>query len=128
MEKQRKSLQPLSDSNQALILYIYDDIERYIANILLYIKAGVKCGHHLFIIENAKIYEQIKIRLKDLLSDEEEVYLHFEDNKHIIRYYKDVYACSLHHFRELFDPYFVNHCTVRTWFHLEWNSQIIYCP
>ncbi|SET19186.1 MEDS: MEthanogen/methylotroph, DcmR Sensory domain [Oceanobacillus limi] len=105
------------------ILYIYENTDYYIENMLAYIKAGIAQEDHIVIIENPTIFKKIVYRLNGLFSRQQRELIHYIDNYSFYQCYGNFHTLSiLNHFNELVDP-FLNNNTVRTWGHVEWKKQ-----
>ncbi|MBP1934434.1 MEDS domain-containing protein [Ammoniphilus resinae] len=106
------------------ILYFFEDIDMYLNNLLAYITAGVKLGHHLLVIENSDIMDQAKTRMNALLSEEEQKLVHYYDNHLYYRCYGEFHIQSiLQHFGELVTSFLSKNVNIRTWAHVEWKKQ-----
>lgn len=124
MEKMIQLTKNIKVNSSAHILYLYDEIDNYLNNMIAYIKSGLDRNHHLIIIENTTIYTILEERLKKLLSIEEMKSIQHVDNKVFYRRYGDFHIHSiLKNFGKLLEPYFNKKINVRTWAHVEWNDQ-----
>jgi hypothetical protein len=110
--------------NSAHILYIYDELDCYLENMMAYIREGLDRNHHLLIIENSTIYQSVEKRINDLFSMEEKKCIHYIDNYSFYGCYGDFHIHSIvEHFGELLNPFFNKKLNVRTWAHVEWKDQ-----
>ncbi|TCT14918.1 DcmR-like sensory protein [Natranaerovirga pectinivora] len=114
----------LKVSNAAHIAYVFKRKNRYIDNMMAYIKAGIERGHHIIIIENLQIYKQIQEKVKKILSEDDQKKIHYFDNHMFYKCYGDFELQSiLKHFEELVQSFLKKRITVRAWAHVEWKEQ-----
>ena len=112
--------QYLQISNAAHILYVYETKNKYLNNLMAYIKTGVSRGHHVIIIDNLNLYEQAEERIKELFSMAEQKLIYYLDNK---SYYEDFNADRiLKHFAEILEPFLNEKMIVRTWAHVQFKK------
>lgn len=110
--------------SSAHILYLYENIDCYLENIIAYISAGIDRNHHLLIIENTTIYNEVEKRINKLFSNEEKKRIHHIDNYAFYRCYGDFHIHRIvEHFGELLAPYFNKKINIRTWANVEWKDQ-----
>lgn len=106
------------------ILYIFENQNLYIQNLIAYIKTGIEKRHHLLIIENEKIYYEVKGIINTLFSSEEKDFIHYVDNVTFYGCYGDFHMHNIvEHFSDILDPFIKNNITIRTWAHVEWKEQ-----
>lgn len=110
--------------NHAHILYTYNKVENYIENAISYIISGIDQGHHIIMIENKGTYEQMKLFLKGMLTQDALERIHFLDNYEFYRLYDD-FHCDLivSHFSDVITQFQEKHMTVRTWANVCWNDE-----
>jgi PAS domain S-box-containing protein len=125
MSEQIIPLSPvLKISNHGHILYIYEQIEKYIDNAVSYIKTGIELGHHLLMIENKDRYNRIYHELEKSLSHCALRRIHYVDNYEFYRLYGDFqYESIVQHFKNILLPFQENNIPIRTWAHVEWKEQ-----
>lgn len=112
--------QYLQISNAAHILYVYETKNKYLNNLMAYIKTGVARGHHVIIIEDLNLYKQAEERIKKLFSREEQKLVYYLDNKLFYGYYQDFHAETIiKHFTQLLKPFLDEKMIVRTWAHVQ---------
>lgn len=110
--------------NAAHILYFFENITNYTENMMAYIKAGLDRGHHLLIIENSTIYNEVKPWILKLFTNEQQKCIHHMDNYTFYNYYGDFHIQSiLKNFDEVLEPFFSQDISIRTWAHVEWQKQ-----
>lgn len=111
-------------NNSAHILYIFEENERYLDNMMAYIKAGIERNHHLIIIENSNLYSEAEKRINELFSIEEKKCIHHIDNYTFYGCHGDFHIHSVvEHFGEVLAPFFDKKINIRTWAHVEWKEQ-----
>ncbi|WP_163537045.1 MEDS domain-containing protein [Gracilibacillus sp. YIM 98692] len=114
----------LEVSNNAHILYLNENSEDYINNLIAYIKAGIERNHHVIIIENPFIFQQAKRKINPSLTNEKQKFIHHVDNYTFYRCYRDFHIESiLEHFGSILEPFFKKELEVRTWAQVEWMKQ-----
>ncbi|RTR36388.1 hypothetical protein EKG37_02185 [Robertmurraya yapensis] len=124
MEKMVQLTKFIQVNSSAHILYLYENTDTYINNLLAYIKTGIDRNHHLIIIENSTIYNLVEARINELFSSEDKNFIHHVDNYLFYRCYGDFHIHSIvEHFGELLDPFLNKKIDVRTWGHVEWKDQ-----
>ncbi len=104
----------------AHILYIYDELDIYLDNMIAYIRTGIDRNHHLLILENPTIYNEVEKRIDELFSDKEKKCIHHIDNYSFYRYYGDFHIHSIvNHFGEIIQTFINKNIHVRTWANVE---------
>jgi ubiquitin C-terminal hydrolase len=112
----------LQVSNAAHILYLFEDRNSYLENLIAYLDSGIEHGHHLLIIEKTTIFQEAAQRIDDLFSSEQKKRIHYLDNYLFYRHYGDFDTNKIvEHFREMFKHFLNQRKTIRTWAHVEWN-------
>jgi hypothetical protein len=110
--------------NTAHILYIFENKDCYIRNLLAYIKAGVERGHHLLIIESKETIDTVKQKISMTQKKINQDHIHFEDNNTYYQSNKDFHS---HHiidsFKTLMKPYLDQNIDIRTWANVQWMDQ-----
>ncbi|WP_234414411.1 ATP-binding protein [Paenibacillus sp. CAA11] len=115
----------MTTNNSGHILYVYDEIDYYVDNAVIYISTGIEQGHHLILIDNPSAYERIYYKLLNQWSEQvinerisyldNRLYYHQNGNFHsgqIIKNFKDI----INGFKEQKTP-------IRTWAHVEWDEE-----
>ncbi|REE57454.1 PAS domain S-box-containing protein [Paenibacillus taihuensis] len=119
---QLNELMQLSDGGH--ILYIYEDPQRYVENAVSFILTGLEQGHHLFVIDNQSMIDQIRSNLMRSLPLEQFGDIHFFDNHVFYGAYGDFhYDTILNHSDEIFAPFKDQPISIRTWAHVAWKDQ-----
>ncbi|MBP1947192.1 MEDS domain-containing protein [Virgibacillus litoralis] len=113
----------LQEFDSAHILYVFEEKNNYIENMMAYIKAGTESGHHLIIIENQNVFHEVEEKIKKLYSNEEQKYIHHIDNYSFYRSYTKSHMQSIvKHFHNKLNACINENSTIRTWAHVEWKS------
>ncbi|TFE02288.1 MEDS domain-containing protein [Jeotgalibacillus salarius] len=105
------------------VLYSYDEMDKYLQNVLAYIIDSVRAEENIILIENERIYIKIKKELHELISKEEMEYIHF------INSFDFYFSSGSYHppaitayFEKTVQPYIQNNKSFRSWAHVEWTS------
>ncbi|SES91920.1 MEDS: MEthanogen/methylotroph, DcmR Sensory domain [Salinibacillus kushneri] len=111
----------LQVNNNAHILYIFEDNQCYLENLIAYIHAGIERNHHLIVIEEAALFPEIKKRLQH---DNGQKYVHLIDNQQFYRSYGDFHIHHIvEHFYDILKPFLEKDINIRTWAHVNWKEQ-----
>lgn len=114
----------LQVSNGGHILYFYDDLPHYINNALSYIVTGLEQEHHILFIDSKERTHLIEEKLKQVLSDEQRMKVHFYDSCVFYALHGDFHCQSIvNHFGDILKPFLESQISVRTWAHVEWKEQ-----
>ena len=114
----------LKVNNAAHILYFFEDENSYLNNMIAYIKAGLERNHHLLLIENNSLLNDVQKRINKLLTIEDQKYIHYIDNHYFYCCYGDFHIHSIiEHFSEILTPFINKKINIRTWAHVEWKEQ-----
>ena len=123
-EKTVQLTQMMRVSNHGHILYIFDEVESYIENVVSFITTGIEQGHQLLVIDNKENYKLINNRLQEVLPIKERDLVHYVDNYEFYRLYGDFQCDSIaNHFAVLLKPFLDQQIPVRTWSNVEWRDQ-----
>ncbi|WP_404407106.1 MEDS domain-containing protein [Jeotgalibacillus malaysiensis] len=105
------------------VLYSYSEIQTYLQTVVSYILDSVKAEETIILIENERIYRQIKKELQTLLSKKDMEFIHF------INSFDFYFSSGSYHppaiaeyFEKTVQPYIKAHAAFRSWAHVEWNS------
>jgi hypothetical protein len=105
------------------ILYHFDDDERYIQNAVAFIKAGVKNGSHIMMVENDRNRMNINRKLEKDLTERELNKVHFTNNYDFYFSHKTFEPESiLSHFLNTVNPYLEREIPLWTWGLIEWGD------
>ncbi|WP_249897039.1 MEDS domain-containing protein [Paenibacillus sp. PK3_47] len=98
------------------ILYLFEDINRYVDNALSYITAGLDQGHHILLIEREDVYHEILNKLSGSVPSGQLPSLHYANN---IEYYGSRgdfdFQHILSHFEEIMGEVQAQNLPIRTW-------------
>ncbi|MGG4154025.1 MEDS domain-containing protein [Peribacillus muralis] len=105
------------------VLYPYNDMEKYIEQVLKYIQDGIAAGEYTIIVENDRLYPLIHKELCKRLTDDQLKFIHFVNNF-------DFYCSSgsyhppaiEQYFNKMVQPYVENKISFRSWAHVEWAT------
>ncbi|KQU17343.1 hypothetical protein ASG65_26685 [Bacillus sp. Leaf13] len=113
----------LNVSNHGHILYIFDDIHKYIENMVSYIESGIELGQHIIIIDSQPKFELINHKLQESLTHVELQSIHYVDNYEFYRLNRDFHCNSIiNHFAKILKPLQDQQFSIRTWAHVEWKE------
>lgn len=106
------------------ILYHFNNEQTYIQNAVAFIKAGVKAGSPVLLVENDRHLLSIKQHLREILSEKELANIHFSNNY-------DFYSASqsfdpdtiISYFKKTVEPYLNHGVPVWTWGLVEWGDE-----
>ncbi|MEN2767899.1 MEDS domain-containing protein [Ornithinibacillus xuwenensis] len=114
----------LEVQNRAHILYFFQAHQCYLQNLEAYIEEGLKRKHHLIVIENPAIYNELEKKFILNLPKEQQAYIHYINN---LSYYNYYHSFDIHNiiekFSGLLDPFLAQNIVMRTWAHVEWMNQ-----
>ncbi len=106
------------------IFYLSRDPEIYINNAVSYIESGISQGQTLFVIENSARYEVIYSRLKQRLTDEQLLNVHYEDNEAFYKRHGNFHTPTIiKHLTQLIEPFLEKGKVIKTWSHVDWGAQ-----
>ncbi|OCA81592.1 hypothetical protein A8F94_22245 [Bacillus sp. FJAT-27225] len=99
--------------------------DRYIDNLLLFIRSGLNQGQHCLIIENDRLWLRAKSRFsKNFTSKQLERVIHI-NNFDFYYYTGDFHTETIvDYFSKILSPYKERKFEVRTWTHVEWGNDI----
>lgn len=107
----------------AHIFYSFDNLEKYIENVLLFIEKGIKEEERIIIIENDRLFPLIQERISSIKNVDSDIILHINNYDF---YYSsgDFHPESINkYFAATVSPYIKNNIPIRTWAHVEWGDQ-----
>ncbi len=111
------------DQRSVHVLYAYRGIQKYMEQVLSYIKEGVLAGDYVILIENDRLYRMIEKELPTILTEEQLKFFHRINS---LDFY---YSSGSYHppaieayFNKVVQPYVENNISFRSWAHVEWAS------
>ncbi|KIL51840.1 MEDS domain-containing protein [Jeotgalibacillus soli] len=114
----------LQVSSGGHILYLYDEIDRYVRNAVSYIVTGSQENHHIFFIDRMERFQLINEELKTRLSKEDLKKVHFIDSYDFYNLNGDFNTSIIvDYFQKIVQPLIESGTPFRTWAHVEWNEQ-----
>lgn len=116
-------LQLFNDQRDAHVLYAYDEMEKYVDQVVAYAKHGIEAGDYVILIENPRLSPKINAALKLQLTQEQMEFIHF------VKSYDFYYSSGSYHppaiqayFEKTVQPYIERKATFRSWAHVEWAT------
>ncbi|MCM3789975.1 MEDS domain-containing protein [Domibacillus indicus] len=108
---------------QGHIFYTFQDLDKYIDNVVEYTVSGIKQGSHILLIENTKLLPAIQQKLKAVLNKEQLSNVHFKNNFDFY-FSKGTFnpVIVFNHCVQFLESYIDNNISIRTWGHIEWGS------
>ncbi|MFB1082677.1 MEDS domain-containing protein [Jeotgalibacillus sp. JSM ZJ347] len=105
------------------VLYAYGAMQTYLQTVVSYILDSIQAKETIILIENERIYRQIKKELQPLLSKKDMEFIHF------INSFDFYFSSGSYHppaiaayFEKTVQPYLENQEAFRSWAHVEWSS------
>lgn len=80
MIEKKPQLKETLKTVQGHIFYTFQDLDKYIDNVIAYTVSGIEQGSHVLLIENTKMLPVIQQKLKAVLSKEQLSNVHFKNN------------------------------------------------
>lgn len=106
------------------VLYLYEEMDRYIESVASYALTCLNQGHHLLIIDNRSCREAIERKLAEEQIDENLEQVHFVDNFEFYQQHGEFQGCvTRNHFETIMKPFLDQGISIRTWAHVEWKPQ-----
>lgn len=116
-------LQLFDERRDVHVLYSYDEIETYIAQVVAFATHGVGAGDYVILIENPRLTPKIHEELKIQLTEAQLEFIHF------VKSYDFYYSSGSYHppaiqayFEKMVEPYLAKGATFRSWAHVEWAT------
>lgn len=98
------------------IIYLFEDLDRYVDNALSYIETAIEHGHHILLIEQTDVYYAILEKLRSGSVSGSLHYLHYANN---VDYYGSRgdfnFQHILTHFEKITAELPLNDTSIRTW-------------
>ncbi|WP_085505166.1 MEDS domain-containing protein [Thalassobacillus devorans] len=123
MEKTVSDANIMETLNAAHILYVYEEKQHYLNNIIGFLRTGIEKGDHMLMIENQSVYREIEGQFLCSLSQQQRECVHFIDNHSFYEFCNTSGTSNVwEHFKEILSPVFDSQKGVHTWAHMEWAS------
>ena len=122
----KKILDLISDVKEsgAHIFYSFNNEEKYVDNLIVYITVAIGLGNHVMIIENDRILPVIQRRIKAHLDEEQQKMIHTINNYDFYCYRGNFNKNTiLSYLDNMLAPFLENNIPVQTWAHVEWRDQ-----
>ncbi|RSD25474.1 MEDS domain-containing protein [Mesobacillus subterraneus] len=108
----------------AHIFYPFENEERYIDNVLEYIRTALEHNNHVMVIENDRIMPEIKKRIEAEFDKEQIEMIHIINNYDFYCYRGNFHKETiLSYLQKVIAPFIENNIPVLTWAHVEWRDQ-----
>lgn len=119
----KSSMQTLLEDENAHILYMYEDEERYLKRALSYLKDSISAGEHILLVENERNFQKFKEELSKCFSTEEMELLHYVNSIHFYLSSGSYYPPAIEaYFTNVATPYVEGEIPFRSWAHVEWST------
>lgn len=124
LEKTTSSkVQQLLKSQHAHILYMYQDDDSYINQVLSYVEGGIAEGEYVLLIENERNYNILKEKLTSRLTAEEINRVQYVNSLNFYLSTGSYYPPAiLAYFQKMIQWFVDNEIPFRTWAHVEWET------
>jgi hypothetical protein len=110
--------------NGAHIFYSFDNEEKYVDNLIVYLTAAIGLGNHVMIIENDRILPELQKRIKAEFNEEQQEMIHTINNYEFYCYRGNFNKDTiLSYLDNMLSPFLENNIPVQTWAHVEWRDQ-----
>ncbi|KMM39310.1 MEDS domain-containing protein [Guptibacillus hwajinpoensis] len=111
------------DQKSVHVLYAYRGMQKYMEQVLSYIKEGVLAGDYVILIENDRLYRMIEKELNGILTEEQMKFVHRVNS------FDFYFSSGSYHppaieayFNQMVQPYIEKNISFRSWAHVEWAS------
>jgi hypothetical protein len=110
--------------NGAHIFYSFDNEEKYVDNLIVYLTAAIRLGNHVMIIENDRIMPELQKRINAEFNEEQQEMIHTINNYEFYCYRGNFNKDTiLSYLDNMLSPFLENNIPVQTWAHVEWRDQ-----
>ena len=118
-----KAINHLKNLTEGHILYIFENMEEYIKNVVDFVSCGLEQNQYSIIIENDRINLMLEKVLPTMLS-KSQLNKVFIINNYDFYYAKGDFQCSsiFEYLPNLIEGYSEEKCAVRSWAHVEWGD------
>jgi hypothetical protein len=123
---QNKIQELISTVNEtgAHIFYSYEKEEKYVDNLIAYVKAAIGLGNHVMLIENDRIMPELQKRIQAEFSAEEQEMIHTINNYEFYCYRSNFNKETiLSYLENMLAPFLEKNIPIQTWAHVEWRDQ-----
>lgn len=105
------------------ILYKYNGMENYLAQILNYVQDGIAAGDYVILIENARLYPAIQKELNTCLTIDQMEFVHYVNSLDFYWSSGSYHPPSIaDYFGKMIQPYVEDKISFRAWAHVEWAT------
>lgn len=124
MQKKIQDLISSVKETGAHIFYSFENEEKYVDNLIVYLTAAIGLGNHVMIIENDRILPELQKRIKSELDEEQQKMIHTINNYEFYCYRGNFNKDTiLSYLDNMLAPFLENNIPVQTWAHVEWREQ-----
>ncbi|MBT2638257.1 MULTISPECIES: MEDS domain-containing protein [unclassified Bacillus (in: firmicutes)] len=124
MQKQIEDLLQSVKETGAHIFYTFENEEKYVDNLIVYITAAIGIGNHIMIIENDRIMPEIQKRIQAEFGEEQQEMIHTINNYDFYCYRGNFHKETiLSYLENMIAPFLQNNIPIQTWAHVEWRDQ-----
>lgn len=117
------SVQQLLENQHAHILYMYQDHESYLKQILSFIEEGIAADDYVVIIENERNYHLITKELENRLTEKDMNRVQYLNSMNFYLSSGSYSPSAIQaHFMKTVQWYLENEVTFRSWAHVEWAT------
>lgn len=115
--------QLFEDQRNVHVLYSYNDMEKYLEQVLSFIQDGITAGDYVILIENDRVYPIIYKELSTRLTKDQMKFVHFVNSFNFYRSSGSYHPPAIEeYFKKTVQPYVENKLSFRSWAHVEWAS------
>lgn len=105
-------------------MYIFDDLEAYIENLIAFVADGVLFHHEVFVIERVDVWGRVWNGLVERWPPEQVTCVHFVDNYSFYQRQNAFHGETIvSYFSEILEPFLDRKLCIRTWAHVERNDE-----
>lgn len=124
MHKKIQSLISSVKESGAHIFYSFENEEKYVDNLIVYVKAAIGLGNHVMIIENDRIMPELQKRIKAEFNEKQQEMIHTINNYEFYCYRGNFNKVTiLSYLENMLAPFLENNIPIQTWAHVEWRDQ-----
>ncbi|MFT9597155.1 MEDS domain-containing protein [Mesobacillus sp.] len=124
MHKKIQSLISSVKESGAHIFYSFENEEKYVDNLIVYVTAAIGLGNHVMIIENDRIMPELQKRIKAEFNEKQQEMIHTINNYEFYCYRGNFNKVTiLSYLENMLAPFLENNIPIQTWAHVEWRDQ-----